>query len=228
MTKTEVVDAFIRGDLDRRGFIKKLTAVGVSSAAAMAYAGSLVQNAAASPSGNGAGFITRGFMQDDDYGLAVPIEDIPAAVAALVSETDEIAEALSTLLANFTTDDFTAAGLDDADAEVLQTIQSQLLEQVEAINAFQGTPAGAGGADAPAPEAAGTLIEALTQAAEELNELAGGYAALIPALEDPEARELYTQIGIVVGRFAALVSHMAGLDPVPSAFEVPIAPTELD
>lgn len=228
MTKSEVVDAFIRGDLDRRGFIKKLTAVGVSSAAAMAYATTLVQDVAASPSGNGTGFITRGFLQDEDYGLAVPIEDVPAAIAALASETDEIADTLSALIANFTPADFTDAGLDDADAEVLETIQSQLLEQAAAIAAFTGAPAAAEQAETSVDVATGTLVEGLTVVAQELNELASGYAALIPALEDPEARELFTQIAIAVGRFAALVSYMAGLDPVPSAFEQPVAPTDVD
>lgn len=228
MTKSEVVDAFIRGDLDRRGFIKKLTAVGVSSAAAMTYAATLVQDVAASPSGNGTGFITRGFMQDDVYGLAVPIEDVPAAIAALSSETVEIADTLAALIANFTADDFTNAGLDDADAEVLQTIQSQLLEQAAAIAAFTGAPAAAEQAETSVDVATGTLIDALTIVAQGLDELASGYAALIPALEDPAALELFTQIAIAVGRFAALTSDMAGLDPVPSAFEEPLAPTDVN
>lgn len=223
MTKSDVVDAFIRGDLDRRGFIKRLTAVGVSSAAAMAYAGSLVQSTAAAPS-NGSGFITRGYMQDADYGLAVTIEDVPAAIAAVLEDLLGNAGAIGGLLAAFDAGDFAEAGLEESDREVLEDILSQILEQAEAIAAFRGLPLAK--AVETAVEAVSGLIEALAVVAAGLNEAAGGYAALIPALEDPLERELFTQIAIVAGRHAAIVSYLAGLDPVPGAFEEPIDPVK--
>jgi hypothetical protein len=223
MTKSDVVDAFIRGDLDRRGFIKRLTAVGVSSAAAMAYAGSLVQSTAAAPS-TGSGFITRGYMQDADYGLAVAIENVPEAIQALLATIQERASAIQNLLGDFDGDDFADAGLDEADREVLADIQGQIVEQAQAIAAFRGLPLAE--ATETAVEAVSGLIEALTAVAEGLNEAAGEYAALIPALEDPLERELFSQIAIAAGRHAAIVSYLAGLDPVPGAFEAPIDPVE--
>ena len=48
MSKNEIVTAYLNGRIDRRQFVKRLTAVGVSSAAAMAYAQSLASPATAS------------------------------------------------------------------------------------------------------------------------------------------------------------------------------------
>jgi len=48
VSKNEIVTAYLNGRIDRRQFVKRLTAVGVSSAAAMAYAQSLASPATAS------------------------------------------------------------------------------------------------------------------------------------------------------------------------------------
>jgi hypothetical protein len=225
MTKNDVVDAFIRGDLDRRGFIKRLTAVGVSSAAAMAYAGSLVQNTAAAPS-NGSGFITR--MQDADatYGPAVPIGNVRAAVQALLRDVLNFIRSLQSLLEDFDAAAFPAADLNETDRAVIQSILDQAIEQAEAIRALLNLPEQAGGQGAPGQAATGTLPERLIVLAELADEIAGEYAALVPALEELEQRELFSQIAIVAGRHAAILNYLAGNDPVPGAFEEPIDPGE--
>lgn len=225
MTKSDVVDAFIRGDLDRRGFIKKLTAVGVSSTAAIAYAGSLVQSAAAGPSRNGSGFITRLQDADAEYGPAVPIEDVPAAIAAILAEVEAIAAELSSLLEDFDDAAFEAAGLEASDRELLEKMLSQIQEQIDAINALEGIPA-ATGASTPESTPSGDLMERLAAFADDLNEVVGEYAALIPAIEDIEEQELFVQIALVAARHAAIASYLAGEDPFPSAFEEPIDPAQ--
>lgn len=228
MTKSEIVDAFIRGDLDRRGFIKRLTAVGVSSAAAMAYAGSLVQNAAATPSRHGAGFVMRAQGADADYGPTIPVEEIEEAVQAINDALDELVTGLSSLLDDFDASDFLDAGFEEGVAELLGNLLSQINEQIAALSSLFGLT---GGASANAfsqstGSSGGSLVERLTEVANGLNETAGMYAALIPSLEDVENRQLFTQIAIVAGRHAALVSYLVDIDPIPGAFEQPIDPTE--
>lgn len=241
MTKSDVVDAFIRGDLDRRGFIKRLTAVGVSSAAAMAYAGSLVQSTAAAPS-TGSGFITRGFMQDEEYGTIVAPEELLAAVNVVEESVEEVLAAVTDLLANFGPDDFAAAGLDESDYALMQDIAGQIEDQAAALESFLATLAGSSrsvsafaGASVLTSRSAslaqgtgGTLLEQLAKVAEGLNVIASMYAAVVPAVENVEDRQLLTQMAVTTGRHVAVVSYLAGLNPVPDAFEEPINPLNVD
>ena len=227
MTKSDVVDAFIRGDLDRRGFIKRLTAIGVSSAAAMAYAGSLVQSTSAAPVGNGSGFITRfqgAANADATYGPAIPIDNIREAIQALLDSIQELVSVLQRLLADFAPVDFAEAGLDETNREIVSDIVDQIREQAQAMASYRELSL-TEGADAVLDTVSG-LIESLGVAGTGLDDAAGKYAALIPALEDLEERELFTQIGIATGRYAGVVNHMAGMNPVPGAFEEPIDPAE--
>lgn len=235
MTKIELVDAYVRGDLDRRRFISKLTAMGVSGGAAIAYAGSLAQNAAASPSRNGAGFIARAQDADDEYGTAIIIENIIAILEELLADINDIFDSFDDFLNQFDVGDFVDGGLDESDFDVIEDARAQIAEQIDALiatlEAIFGTTRSSSTIKAfrssrvsSLGQTSGTVLEQLTVLAEKLNRQVGVYAAVIPAVEDGEQRQLMTNIGLVTARHAALVSHMAGLNPIPSAFEVPIDP----
>jgi hypothetical protein len=64
VSKHEVVDAYLRGRIDRREFVRRLTAIGVSSAAAVAYAQTLSRPAAASQGATDARGYQRAFQAD--------------------------------------------------------------------------------------------------------------------------------------------------------------------
>jgi hypothetical protein len=67
MSKHEVVDAYLKGRIDRREFVRRLTLAGVSTAAAIAYAQTLsTSSAAAAPASSQR---AHGLMQDgsEDY-----------------------------------------------------------------------------------------------------------------------------------------------------------------
>lgn len=214
MTKSELVDAYIRGDVDRRHFVSKLTAMGVSATAAVAYAGSLVQNTAASPSRNSAGFVARAQDADEEYGTAITLASDEAGVEALLDAAAALQGPLAAL-DGFTAEDFAEIGLDGEDLELLLDIRAQHQEHVEALSALIGAPApGAGGAAPDTP-----LADLLVTLAEAFNDFVAVLAAVIPALEDGETRQLVTTIGLVAARHAALVSAIAGIDPIPSTFE---------
>src|SRR5689334_12639130 len=75
MSKHEVVEAYLRGQIDRREFIRRLTLAGVSSAAAVAYAQSLGSASAATAPGK--------------HGLVASYQDYPV----LDSDEDGLSDA---------------------------------------------------------------------------------------------------------------------------------------
>src|SRR5665811_49831 len=168
MTKSELVDAYIRGEMDRRGFITKLTAMGVSATAAAAYAVSFAQNAAASPARNPAGFVARGQDTDEEYGTAFIIELIEAAINALLEAVNAIVETLDELFASFTSDDLVAEGFDATDFTLLQTIREQIDEQLEALNAFLVTATGSGARNAFQARTYSTLAQTPEDSLQEI------------------------------------------------------------
>ncbi len=220
MSKRDLIDAYVRGDVDRRSFIRKLSAMGVSATAAAAYAGSFGREAAAAPARNSAGFISRlqgGQDTDEDYGIAVAIQNILQALQRFIARMESIIERLGQIISQG----------NGPRPELLQKIQSQMEEQRQAlITRLQGEA----GFDA-------TMIHGLTgqntrlqggntlvDIANDLNTQTGLLAAIIPAIQSGQDRQLMTNIGLVTARHAALVSDLAGLDPIPNAFEVPIDP----
>lgn len=230
MTKQDTVSAYIRGDLDRRSFIRRLTAVGVSAGAAMAYATALVPGVSAGSGRNGAGYITRMQDADPEYGIAIIIEDVPAALAATVAAVEDAAALAGAILDAFTAEDFAAAGLGEDDLQILSDIADQMQQHVEALQgilaALGGDDAqgGASGDETGATAPAGDLMEQLAALAEQLREVTGMYVALAPSIENVEDRQLLSQMTAVAGRHAALVAYMAGENPVPEPFETPVNP----
>lgn len=236
MTKSELVDAYVRGDLDRRHFISKLTAVGVSATAAVAYAGSLGQSVAASPSRTSAGFVARAQDADDEYGTAIIIENILAVLEEVLANVNAILDSFDNFLDEFDVGDFVDGGFAETDFNLIEDASTQIDEQIEALVAvlsslFGSTEPSSAIKAFRSPRASslgqtsGTMQEQLVEMANQLNRQAGIYAAVIPAVENGEQRQLMTNIGLVTARHAALISYLAGINPIPSAFEVPIDPT---
>jgi len=225
MTKRELIDSYTRGDLDRRGFIRGLTALGVGAAAAATYAVQFGPSAAASPS---TGFVMNARQQDtttdEDYGTAITLESDEQGIEIALAQLGVAADLLAAGLGAFTAADFTDAGLPAETADLLGTIQDQLADQMDALNAL-GLDLGtaAGGAGAP-PAAPATPQEFLSQLSDQLDTLTSALAAIAPALEDGEARQTVTNIGFSVSDQSAIVAFLAGEDPIPAAFEEPALP----
>jgi hypothetical protein len=217
VTKRDLIDAYVRGDVDRRGFIRKLSAMGVSAAAATAYAGSFGQDAAAAPR-TSAGYVSRLQDADADYGIAVAIRNIIEALQKFLARRAALIQRLEQVISQG----------NGPRPEVLQKVRDQIAEQRDALVARLQQKLGQTGQ-------ASTVINSLTanrvqgdatlaDIANDLNVQTGLLAAIIPAIEDGQDRQLMTNIGLVTARHAALINDLAGLDPIPSAFEVPIDP----
>lgn len=213
MTAQGVVDAFIRGDLDRRGFITKLTALGVSASAASAYALTLGrQGAAAAPGSSGGGISRAHLAQEEDYGTDFVFETIEEALQIVF---DAINEALALLsgLGIFSAGDFANPG----EFDLLSTIQQQQQEHADALAALLGTTGAVGSS-----EASFDSVEAfLAELAGAMDGQTAMYAAVVPAVGDGAVRQTLMNVASVANRHAAVVHMMAELDPLPETFEVP-------
>ena len=193
MSKIELIDAYVRGDIDRRSFMKKLAAVGVSATAAAAYAGSLASGASAST-----GFVARA-QDDDDYGIGDLIEQLIASIIALIrSILDSIFGGI------FGASDFEQAGLSDRQVAQLRQMSSKMEEQSAALEGLFGT------ASAPKVEVGGSLNELLAQLAAQFNRYTAALARVAPTLEAADARELVMSAGFSASRQAAIANELAG------------------
>lgn len=193
MSKIELIDAYVRGDIDRRSFMRKLAAVGVSATAAAAYAGSLASGASAST-----GFVARA-QDDDDYGVGDLIEQLIASIVALIrSILDSIFGGF------FGASDFEQAGLSDRQVAQLRQMSTKMDDQAAALDGLFGT------ASAPKVEVGGSLNELLAQLAAQFNRYTAALARVAPTLEQAAARELVTSAGFSASRQAAVANELAG------------------
>jgi hypothetical protein len=213
MTAQGVVDAFVRGDLDRRGFITKLTALGVSASAASAYALTLGRQGAAAAPGSSTGGIARAHLaQEEDHDTAFVFETLEEALGLVFDAVNGLLATLGALT-SFDADDFEIPTYFD----ILQTIADHKQDHAEALAALLGTTPVA----PPTAESFGTSQDFLTELAGEYDGLTATYAAVVPAVGNGEARQTLMNVASVANRHAALINMMAGIDPLPEAFEVP-------
>ncbi len=221
MGKHELIEAFIRGDIDRRQFVSRLTMLGVSGGAALAYASRLTVDAAAAPASAANGFKMR--MQgadDDDYGTAIEID----VVEGLQQQAAAIESLVLFILDDL--DNFDASDFPDGVYDTLLTIRDQQQQHFDAVQSLLQANGGESTASGDNPSIS-SADELLSLLAENLDDLTGLYAAIIPAMEDDESRQTLTEAGSIASRHAALASLYADRNPLPSAFQQPSIPTGL-
>jgi hypothetical protein len=219
MGKRELIEAFVRGDIDRRQFVSRLTMLGVSGGAAIAYASSFgASSAVAGPVGTANGFRMRAQEADEEYGTAIAI----GVLEALETQAAAIATLVIPLLQSL--DDFDPGDFPEGVYELLETIRDQQQEHLDAVNALVeangGNAVGIGTADAPS-----SPQDLLTLLSENLDELTATYAAIVPATQDGASRQTLMEAGSVASRHAGLAGMFAQRNPLPSAFQEPAIAT---
>jgi len=216
MTKRELVEAFLRGDVDRRQFVSRLTMLGVSGGAAVAYAASLAPSAAARPAQPASGFVMRAQATDDEeYGTAVTFPSDEEAIAAAADAVEEVLAVLGAL------DGFTADDFEDGVYETLTTIRDQQEDHLEALNALTGATQAFSQQDGAGQQFA-SPDEFLSALAESLETQSSTYAAVVPAVQNGEARQTAMNVASVANRHAALAHDFADMDPIPESFQEPL------
>lgn len=222
MTKRETIDAFIRGDIDRRTFIGRLTTLGVSTGAAVAYATSFGSSALAAPASSQSGFVTLG-QDDGDYGGPIDPGPLDNVVEILTGVFEDIL-ALFDGFADFLPDDF-GQGIFDG----LQNLQNQLETQFDSLGSLPGFGAAATRGYSQrsrlaAVQPSGDPQAFLETVATSLDLLTGAFGAVVPGLDDATARQTMMNIAMVSGRHASFANMAAGKNPFPSAFQDPSMP----
>ena len=214
MTKRELIEAFLRGDVDRRQFVNRLTMLGVSGGAAVAYATSLSQSAAASPSQPAAGFVMRAQTEDDeDYGGGVDLPSDDEAIAIAIAVIEGIIALLEAL------DQFAATDFLEGVVETLERIRDQQNEHADALSATSGTARMTRqGFAAQTPKFA-SPEEFLNTVSDGLEELAGVYAAIVPGMQSAEYRQTVMGAASVAARHAAHTRSFAGRELLPETFQ---------
>jgi hypothetical protein len=240
MTKHEVIQAYTDGEIGRRAFVRRLTALGVSSAAALAYAHSLMPRAVAAN-----GFVMRG--QDDDggdddgedddgeYGTAIQLESDAEALDSATKTDEAVQGLLDDALSKFSADDFESFNIGDINVfEELERLQEQMETHDEALLALL-EQFGSTGTQAKARKAArrlqgdpGTPEEFLRTLSDTLDVQAGLYTALVPAIGDAELRQTMMSIAMVKARQAAFARTLTGRSAYPAPHEVALSPHEAD
>jgi hypothetical protein len=214
MTKRELIEAFLRGDVDRRQFVNRLTMLGVSGGAAVAYATSLGQSAAASPSQPAAGFVMRAQTEDDeDYGGAIDLPSDEEGIAIAIAVIQGVIALLESL------DQFAAADFVEGALETLRRIQEQQTEHADALSATTGAARVVRQGFAAQTQTFASADELVNTVSDALEELAGVYAAIVPALKSAEYRQTVMGAASVAARHAAHTRSFAGRELLPEAFQ---------
>ncbi len=221
MTKRETIEAFVRGDIDRRTFVGRLTTLGVSAGAALAYATTFGQTASAASSSGSAGYVVQNFQDDLEYGVPNPFP-LEEGLEIINEAFDEIV-AIFEGFADFLEDDF-AEGVFDA----LTTIQEQIATQLEALSALFGTGSATstrqfGQRSRLSAVQSGDADAFLQSLSTSLDDLTSRFAAVVPGTSEDAARQTMMNVAMVSGRHAGFVNWAAGNDPFPSAFQQPMS-----
>jgi hypothetical protein len=212
MAMQRVIDAYVRGELDRRGFITRLTALGVSASAAAAYALTLGGQSAAAAPGSSTGVMREHLAQDEDYDTDVDLDSDELGVQLTASALSLTAGILGGL-GNFAPGDFVEPNAFD----ILSTIADQLQEQADALAALPGAEE----ATTPETVTSPTSEAFLDDLAGSFDDLANLHAAVVPAIENGGIRQTLMNIASINSRHAALVNHLADNEPLPGSFAEP-------
>jgi hypothetical protein len=234
MTKHELIQAYADGDIGRRDFVRRLSALGVSSAAALAYAHSLApRTAAAGGSAGRSGFVMRAQQDGDgEYGTAIQLGGDDEAVLSAVEAGEAVQDLLDEGLGRFSEDDFTSFNCGSPDVyDELQRLYEQRATHLEVLDSLFDQVVAAPNRNA---RLAGLSLQSDSDSPEEflaklrdaLDVEAGLFTALVPAVEDGEVRQTMMSIASVKARHAAYVRTLTGRSGYPDAFEEAISPEE--
>jgi hypothetical protein len=234
MTKSELIAAYVSGRIDRRDFVRRLTALGVSATAAAAYAQSLTPGASAAGVGRDpAGMRVRG--RDQEYGVGGEFGEI-TDVINLQLQLIDIQLSILGGLENLKAAPLRLQGtdqLDPADVGQLDTMRTQLQAHRDALAGLV-EDFGASASVPSVPEFSYSTIDDMLsdlQLAQEAQ--LGIYAAVIPTITGTgpataSAHRTFVQVSLVEGRHAAFVNRLLGDSAFPETFQPTATPDEVD
>jgi hypothetical protein len=235
MSKLELIQAYVGGEIGRRDFVRGLTVLGVSSAAALAYAHRLAPSAVAAGGGApGGGFVMRAQQADEDYPSTISQPELVQALQILIEIDQLLLERVDAFIGRFSDEEVgSVAGA--AVLDRLQEARNRIQERLDAETALldQVSVAPSGVAARKVSLRAQTQIpddpqESYRYLADLLDTQAALYVLVVPGTPDPEARQTMMSMALPVARQAAFARILAGLEATASSFEEGITPDEAD
>jgi hypothetical protein len=179
MTRHELIDAFVSGQIGRRDFVRGLTALGVSAGAALAYSNTLAPKTAAAGR-QSSPYVMRFQAQEDVYGTVCTLNEVEAATAVAAAE-QEVSSILEGILADFDQSDIPFIN-------ALEVLNDHVSQHIDVLNTMVtdlgGTP--------PTPPPQPTYTDVDT-AFDELIDALGGltqlFTGVVPATANGERRQ---------------------------------------
>jgi hypothetical protein len=215
MTRHELIDAFVSGKIGRRDFVRRMTALGVSAGAALAYANTLVPGAAAAGPAS-APYVMRFQAQETVYGTACTLTSDADGATAVDAALQQVAAILNGML-----DAFDDTDIPELDA--LEQMSSDLTDELDAV----GTVVTDLGGTVPTPPPDETFTdpdEALSALFDALSAAVALFAGVVPAISDGEARQTLMNVALAVAANKGFAAGLAGEPPVSGPVEQPVCP----
>lgn len=245
MSKHELIQAYVTGRIARRDFVRRLTALGVSGAAAAAYAHSLTPAAAASGLTRDAkGLIVR-LQASDPYG-ELPIDEIIDILRSFLEVFEQIFSLLDQLFSQFGIAPSEArqfgyravalqtGELSESDLAELDTLRTQIGLQRDALRtAISDFGGNSSAASSTTGDITGDTSEAaLTKLALLINAMVGVFAGVIPAIPGSgeqvvALRRTLTSVAFVQARHASFLNKLIGEPSFPDTFELALTRDDL-
>jgi hypothetical protein len=216
MTKHELIDAYIQGRVGRRDFINRLTGMGISAAAAVAYAASLAPAAGAAGRQTRNGYKVR-FQNatDDEYGTPIGICE---ALDVLINVTDRLISFLDA-----------RKSLNRGLRNVLQRLEERLQLLQELQQTYCGTayhrPTAVGATLLAQGNANGEKQQRL-DLIKYFDTVLGVYTYLIPTVDDVEHRTSLMSLAMALAREDENVRRILGEDASEEELVRPISPDD--
>lgn len=219
MTKHELVDAYIQGRIDRRDFIARLTGLGVSAAAAVAYAASFAPSAHAAAGRTKNGYVVR--LQDtdfdDEYGA-------PIGACEALDVLIDVAERMNSRLGSL-------RSLNQGLRQVLQRFEDRLQLLQDLQEARCGT---AGRRPSSLAAFSSTLLSQNSNSEKQerldllkyVDTIASLYAYIVPSVEEDDVRSSMMSAAMAIARDAEVVRRLIGEDPSDGLLQRPLSPEE--
>lgn len=216
MTKLELIDAYAAGRLDRRDFVARLTGLGISAAAALAYAQSFAPSASAATSRGSNGYVVR--MQDasdNEYGTPV---GICQALDVLIDVTQRMIDRLASM-----------TSLNNGLRNVMNRMQ-QRLELLQELETTFCESASTGSLARGVVTRLAQNSNSEKQAREDLITYAETvvcmYTYIVPTVDDIEHRTSLTSIAMAISHEVANIRRIVGEDMSEELMIEPISPDD--
>jgi hypothetical protein len=220
MTKHELIDAYAKGRIGRRDFVNRLTGMGISAAAAVAYAANFAPMASAAGGQTQSGYKVR--FQDaqfnDEYGTPI---GVCQALDVLVQVVQRLIDRLNSM-----------ASLNRGLRNVLRRMRDRLSLLEDLQQTYCGTASGGSLRAQGLAPAQFAQSDSKGEKQERLDLLtyietvAGLYTYLVPTVDDIEARTSLMSVAMAISREAGAVREIIGEEQADDLVMRPIPPDE--